>query len=256
MSPCQRISAPRWAPLICVWAVTLACQADKEPEEPVKTSDGVRFRLTWRTDAATMHPSGGWSADGGASVRQGWLVTRGLQMVDCPDEGAVEGFEQALAARSWVPWALAGPSARAGHGGSVHETALGVPWVERLDRPAETIIDVATPASDMRLCGVHWLVGRAQGDAVGLPEGVEPKLGRTTLRLDSDEGMWLRTDLANGSLTNLRRPVVAGPGRSVEVTIERDLATLTAGSAEPEGWAREALTSLMASVRVVARQVR
>ncbi len=198
-----------------------------------------------------MDPAGGWSADGWASVRQGWLVTRGLQMVDCPDET----LDEALAARSWIPWALSGGTAWAGHGGTVHETALGVPWVEPLDRPVETIIDVAPPSADLRLCGVHWLVGRAEDDAVGLPDDLEPELGRTTLRLDSDEGLWLRTDLANGSLTNLEQPMIAGPGRSVEVTIERDLATLVAGAGESDRWARVALTSLMASVRVVARQV-
>jgi len=239
------------------------------------------YRLAWHQDGVVRGSAEpGWSvvSDLGFHVRvtRGYLVSYGMEFVECEGDPAGAGPRSA-ASRAGALAALLGPSpAHAGHGSADPNPArLGTTFVESLTE-AGTIDVGYVEAPAYRYCSLHYLVAGARRGAVGLPDDVD-MLGASlhvegVYRAPSGQieaPFTIRTSAANGVLGALRGSLARfGPAGVVEVdgsiesaraTISRDLSTMFDGvdfvalSDRQASW--RVLNNLIAATEIVVERI-
>ena len=208
------------------------------------TLSSVHYALSFSQGRATMLAEGGFSVTNDlgyeVTIQSGYLVTYSASLIHCHDE-----------TDSLALFSLGIRSAYAGHSGISDFSAMEIPHVESLTAPVA--LDLGTigfPAATY--CQLHYLIARADDDAVGMPEDAD--MDRISLRVSGHYrapggadalAFDLSTSAANGSVTDLG-PLLEGAdceeGAGLDVTVERDLGTLFDG-AELDQMSDDALAS-------------
>ncbi len=258
------------AALVALAAASLLSGCARTPDGPPLME--LRYELGWRARGTSDAPD----ADGGVwqvtndlgyrvRVERGYVVSRSMELVECPHEARATGT-----ALAWLVGALGPGLAHAGHSSlQPNPAAITTPQIESLTAPRRLVAG-RVAVLPQAFCRAHYLVARAERDARGLPADVD-MVGKS-LRL---EGSYLApgasdpvafrvaTSIANGALVDLTAagaPPALGSRTHgadagvVRVTIERDRAHLFDGvafaSTSEQDVARRVLANLIAHTRI------
>ena len=195
----------------------------------------VTYALAWDTSGTTPLPGeAGWAVttDLGyrVEVTRGYLTSYSLFLGSCPEASL----------QVWPSLGLVG-TAHAGHSVLGDASTLLTPWVESLTAPQDTTLAPVT-FPEARYCEASYLVARADGKTLNLPQDAELK--NVSLLL---EGRYLapgaaaptpfsyKTTLSHGANAEIS---LTGEGSSARITAHRRLAHLFDGidlSTESEG---------------------
>lgn len=256
-------------------ASSILCGCARTEGSPPLTE--LRYELGWRAgDTSDATHAGGdvWEVtnDLGYRVRveRGYVVSRSMELVECPRAARATG-----AALAWLAGALGPGLAHAGHSSlQPNPAAITTPQIESLTAPRRLVAG-RVAVVPQAYCRAHYLVARAERDARDLPADVD-MVGKSLLL----EGSYLApgandpvafrvaTSIANGALVDLAAPggtrahgdeAGRGDGGVVRVTIERDRAHLLDGvafaSASEQDVARRVLGNLIAQTRIAVAVV-
>lgn len=190
--------------LIALLLATLLAQGGCHDAPPLTTegADGeLRYELRWNREGLTALEGGGWAWTNDLGHRftltRGYMVSYSSELVEClpttanrppasdprPLDLDGDGIQLAATAiTSWLESALAPSVAWAGHSDDVvNPAAVTTPWVEALHVLEDRTFGVTRPGP-LRYCQVHYLVGRANGEARQMPQEVD--MARVSLYLE------------------------------------------------------------------------
>jgi hypothetical protein len=192
--------------------VLLMVSCTRSPDGGPRSAHGVRYVLTWKADGS-MAQAGSTSRtlvnDRGYTIRltRGYLVTRSMELVECPKTVSAGWIESPLALLLHPQPAYAGHSI-----GTPNPAAITTPHVESLlDVASSTAGSVSLAAQ--HYCQVHYLIARADTTTVNLPHDVD--MVDASLHLEGfsrsptapeEQPFVLRTTAANGTLVDLFPP--------------------------------------------------
>lgn len=171
---------------------SMSTTGDPPVERASLEAGQIRYVLAWDLDGIAVADDGGWSlrTDLGytVTVTRGWVTSYQVSLASC---GLIEGTLARHAPRSSgrhdlgrALWSLIGGVAHAGHDDEDDPSTWPSPQVEPLNGFADLELGVVeVPAQTY--CKAHYLVGRADDDAVNVPTEVD--YDRVSLHL---EGTW------------------------------------------------------------------
>jgi hypothetical protein len=153
------------------------CSAPEESSDPSYLAPGlheIQYRYEWAWGDATPTQEGGWTVVNnlGYSVRvtSGYITNYTLQLVPCEEE--VGDPEEGVTGSLWRE--LVGiRTARAGHSEIAPDPSLlSTMHVESLTNPQDITTEPIV-VTNHRYCRVHYVLGPADTDAVGLASAQE-----------------------------------------------------------------------------------
>lgn len=209
------------------------------PAPPV--SGDIVYAASWVWGDAVAHADGGWSVTNDlgytVTVERGYVVDFSTQLIACEHSHAWGGI-------AWLEKLVGVAVVQAGHSsGDVDPAALTTATAEPIHSPALRELGTVT-VNEPDYCEGHYLVARADGDTLNLPDdldlhGMSLTIEGTYQRADMDAPVTFtaQTALANGAITTLSRVDLAGfrdvhveiSDEPVYVTIQRRLDTLFDG---------------------------
>jgi len=216
------------------------CSAPEESSGPSYVAPDlheIQYRYEWAWGDATPTPGGGWTVVNnlGYSVRvtSGHVTSYTLQLVPCEDNA---DDERDLAMRSLWRGLVGIPTARAGHSEIAPDPSLlSAMHVESLTNPQELTTEPIV-VLDHRYCRVHYVLGPADADALGIASAQE-MTGITLLLEGSVQGpnenhstpFRIETDLGIGTFVDwapLDPAVVDMASQGALVVVRRTLGTI------------------------------
>lgn len=241
--------------LVAALCAAAGC-GDGAASDGVETTAGaLDWTLAWDT-TGVAYTDAGWSTETAlgytVEVTDGWLVTREVQLVPCPDEDT--------AARRILRALAPVQTAWAGHPDDDRDPSAVYGLAESLADPSDTRLPAASTAGGP-YCRAHYLAARADSDIEDLPTDVD--LDRVTLTLagtwthpDGSSGSFdVSTSLNTGTFIELDAEIAAGDGVSVEVV--RPLAalvdTIDFATADDDAISSAVLTALVDTVGLRVR---
>jgi hypothetical protein len=212
------------------------CSAPEESSEPTYLAPGlheIQYRTEWAWGDATPTEEGGWTVvnDLGYSIQvtSGFITNYALQLVPCDDD-------ERMATRFGWRDLVGIPTARAGHSEIAPDPSLlSMMHVESLTNPQDITTEPIV-VTDHRYCRVHYVLGPADADAVGLASAQE-MAGITLLLEGSVQGphddhsspFRIETDLGIGTFVDWSpsdTTVVDIANQGALVVVRRTLGTL------------------------------
>lgn len=229
-----------------VWAHNGAMVMDEvsieyDSAQEADLSATISYHLAWEWEGARKVEEG-WQVTNDLGyevhVKQGYLVNRSIELVECPARSTHESH-------GWLLDTFAPTSAYAGHGDDEHdESRISAPYIESLANPASSDLERVL-VHQTAYCQAHYLIGEGIETSQNLPAeldmlGLSMFLAGEYKAPDAESAtpFTISTELAWGRLTDLMAPDSNGSlsqtmltieGQTVDVTIRRELRSLFDG---------------------------